>query len=174
MPQSRARITIQEAPAVESVAARLRPPRLRVPRPTASALRGWAGCAFHRGFNGTRMRGEDADRIRSAEEYRGLAGMERYCREEYSRSGLDSVWCVYAFLWVRQSEGSRLISSISKGTRLHAQAIGPAIKTFWERGVLDFIPKVLPEESRNVHRTIFRNIFRRIWDVSTPRQRPWV
>ena len=66
------------------------------------------------------MRGEDADRIRSAEEYRGLAGMERYCREE-CWSGLDSVWRVYAFLWARQGEGSRLISPISKGTRLHAQ-----------------------------------------------------
>ncbi len=84
------------------------------------------------------MSEERTERIRIAEEYRGLTGMERYCREEYSRSGPASVWRVYAFLWARQGEASGSISAISKGAGVNTRDAGHAIETLWERGVVDF------------------------------------
>ncbi len=42
---------------------------------------------------------EAAEKLTIRPEYRGLTGIERYCREECSRSGPASVWRVYAYLW---------------------------------------------------------------------------
>jgi len=117
----------------------MRAPRLRAPQPgRSSSLRGWVGAALHRGFDWTSMSEERTERIRITEEYRGLTGMERYCREESGRSGPASVWRVYAFLWSREGEASGSISAICKGTHLNVQDAGHAIETLWDRGVVDF------------------------------------
>ena len=71
-------------------------------------------------------------------EYRGLTGIERYCREEYSRSGPASVWRVYAYLWANQGQVYGSEKTIQRGTGLSASAVNNAIHALWERGVLEF------------------------------------
>ena len=78
-----------------------------------------------------------ADRIRISDPYRGLTGIERYCREEYNQSRPASVWRVYAYLWMHQGHVDGSEATIRKGTGLSASVVADAIYTLWERGVLD-------------------------------------
>ena len=77
------------------------------------------------------------DRIRISALYRGVTGIERYCREECNRSGPASVWRVYAYLWSHQDHVDGSERTIQRGTGLNTIDVADAIYTLWERGVLD-------------------------------------
>ena len=80
---------------------------------------------------------ERSGRIRISALYRGVTGIERYCREECSRTGPASVWRVYAFMWSRDSQAFTSERDIQQGTRLSEQAAADAIYLLWEQGVLE-------------------------------------
>lgn len=83
------------------------------------------------------MPGPYPSRFRINSQYQGLIGMERYCREECSRSGPASVWRVYAYLWSREGHVHTSDRTIQHGTGLNERTTADAIFTLIERGVLD-------------------------------------
>jgi len=84
------------------------------------------------------MPGPYPSRFRISSQYQGLIGMERYCREECSRSGPASVWRVYAYLWSHQAKTFGSEKAIQRGTSLSAGSVNHAISVLWERGVVEF------------------------------------
>ncbi len=82
------------------------------------------------------MSRERPDRLQIAQAYAGLLGMERYCREECSRSGPASVWRVYAYLWSREGHVFTSERTIQHGTGLSERVAADAIFALLERGVL--------------------------------------
>ena len=66
-----------------------------------------------------------------------MTGIERYCREECSRSGPASAWRVYAYLWSRENQVFTSEKDVQQETRLSEQAAADAIYLLWEQGVLE-------------------------------------
>ena len=76
----------------------------------------------------------DQERIRIRDPYRGVAGMDRFCRETCNKSGPASVWRVFAFLWARDDK-----PIVHEGTGLSERTTANVLWTLKERRVLEII-----------------------------------